>query len=147
MADFAYGTKSSERIATCHPKLQHVATRAITMTPMDFTIVHGWRGMLIQNTLFESGASEKQWPDSMHNNEEEEADGVRMPCSLAIDFAPWINGKIPWKDTHAFAVVAGVWFVAAKECGVILRWGGDWNMNGLTTDQLLMDFGHVEIRL
>lgn len=142
MADFVYGNKSASRIATCFVQLQDVAMRAIKMTPIDYTIIRGWSGEEIQNALFESGASEKRWPDSQHNHEQGGA-----PCSLAIDFAPWINGAIPWKDTHAFAVVAGVWFVAAKECGVTLRWGGDWNMNGLTTDQKLMDWGHVEMRL
>lgn len=147
MTDFIYGSRSLARIETCHEDMIMVASRAIEITPIDYTIVHGWRGEEIQNTLFESGASEKQWPDSMHNNEEEEPDGVLMPCSLAIDFAPLIRSKIPWKDTHAFAVVAGVWFAAAKECDVILRWGGDWDMDGLTTDQTLMDYGHMELVL
>jgi peptidoglycan L-alanyl-D-glutamate endopeptidase CwlK len=120
---------------------------AITMTPVDYTIIHGWRGEEVQTVLFESGASKKPWPESTHNNEEEEPDGVRMPCSLAIDFGVLIGGKIPWGDTHAFAVVAGVWFAAAKEQGAVLRWGGDWDMDGSTEDQTFMDWGHVEIRL
>jgi peptidoglycan L-alanyl-D-glutamate endopeptidase CwlK len=144
MADFQYGLKSREKLSTCYEPLLRVAYLAIEMTPVDITIVHGWRSEREQNLLFESGASRKQWPDSEHNNEDEE-DGD--PCSMAIDFAPWINGTIPWSDTHAFAVVAGVFFAAAKEHEVTLRWGGDWDMDGSTEDQTLMDWGHVEIRI
>lgn len=142
MGDFVYGNKSAGRIATCHVRLQDVAMRAIKLTPVDYTIIHGWRGEELQNTLFESGASKTPWPESQHNNEVDEE-----PCSLAIDFGVWINGKVPWGDTHAFAVVAGVWFAAAEECGATLRWGGDWDMDGLTIDQTFMDWGHVEVRL
>jgi peptidoglycan L-alanyl-D-glutamate endopeptidase CwlK len=120
---------------------------AITMTPIDYTIVHGWRGEEIQTVLFESGASKVPWPDSNHNNQADDLDGVVMPCSLAIDFAPLIRGVIPWGDTHAFAVVAGVWFAAAIEQQAVLRWGGDWDMDGSTEDQTFMDWGHVEIKL
>jgi peptidoglycan L-alanyl-D-glutamate endopeptidase CwlK len=147
MADFIYGSKSAGRIATCHVKMQDVAMRAIKLTPVDYTIIHGWRGEEVQTVLFESGASKKPWPESEHNHEEDEGDGVLMPCSLAIDFGVLINGKIPWKDTHAFAVVAGVWFAAAEELGATLRWGGDWDMDGSTEDQTFMDWGHMEIRL
>ena len=119
-----------------------MALRAIEMTPFDYTIVHGWRGEEIQTVLFESGASKKPWPESKHNHEQ-----GGEPCSLAIDFAPWINGAIPWGDTHAFAVIAGVWFSAAKEQGAVLRWGGDWDMDGSTEDQTFMDWGHMEIKI
>ena len=142
MSDFAYGNKSAQKLSTCHPVLQDVAMRAIKLTPVDFTIVHGWRGEEIQNALVDSGASKTPWPDSKHNHME-----GNEACSLAIDFAPWVGSTIPWKDTHLFALIAGVWFAAADEVGATLRWGGDWDMDGLTTDQTFMDWGHLELRL
>lgn len=144
MADFQYGTRSREKLSTCYEPLLRVAYRALELSPIDITIVHGWRSEREQTLLFESGASKTPWPTSEHNNTDEE-DGD--PCSLAIDFAPWINGAVPWSDTHAFAVVAGVFFAAAKEREVTLRWGGDWDMDGSTEDQTFMDWGHVEIRI
>ncbi len=141
---YAFGTRSQDKLATCHPDIIKVANAAILVTPIDFTIVHGWRGMEIQNALFESGASQKEWPDSKHNHMQDTGDLTGdVPDSLAIDFAPWINGAIPWKDTHAFAVIAGVFFAVSGD--VTLRYGGDWNMNGLTTDQTFMDWGHIEL--
>lgn len=140
-----YGAKSSSKLDTCHPQLATVARRALKISPYDITIIHGWRGEEIQNALQESGASTKRWPDSRHNK----SDDSRLPrpelTSDALDFAPWIDGDIPWDDTHIFAVIAGCFFAAAAELGVTLRWGGDWDSDGSTRDQKLMDWGHVEL--
>ena len=65
--------------------------------------------------------------------------------SDALDFAPYINGRIYWEDSHIFAVVAGVFMAAAKQQGFKIRWGGDWDSDGTTTDQTFMDWGHIEI--
>ena len=85
--------------------------------------------------------SKKRWPDSKHNFTVE---GIG-PSSQAFDFGPWVNGGIPWDDTHLFALIAGVFFAAADDLKIKLRWGGDWDMDGLTTDQTFMDWGHMEI--
>jgi len=143
---FAFGNKSLGKLSTCHPDLIKVAAAAIAVTPIDFTIVHGWRGEDIQNALFESGASKKPWPESKHNRievGENIPNNTNIPNSFAIDFAPWINGAIPWKDTHAFAIIAGVFFAVSGD--IQLRFGGDWDMDGLTIDQTFMDWGHIEL--
>lgn len=92
--------------------------------------------------LFRTGASKKEWPNSEHNFMVGE-----KPHSKAFDFAPHLGKqiKIPWEDTHLFAVVAGIFFAAAQKLDMKIRWGGDWNMNGLTLDQTFMDWGHMEI--
>lgn len=138
---FNFGRSSRAKLDTCHSELITIAERALELSPVDITIVWGWRGEDVQNAFFESGASKKQYPHSKHNHTD--TDG--MPESLAIDFAPWVDGKIPWKDTHMFALIAGLMFAAAKEQGVRLRWGGDWSMDGSTLDQTLMDWGHMEL--
>jgi peptidoglycan L-alanyl-D-glutamate endopeptidase CwlK len=35
----------------------------------------------------------------------------------------------------------------AKLKGILLRWGGDWNMDGRTTDNKFDDLGHFELVL
>ncbi len=139
-----FGTKSKKKLATVHLNLAVVAERALELSPYDFTIVHGWRNAEIQNALFESGASHTPWPESKHNALDEPGG---TPESLALDFAPWIDGKIPWNDTHIFAVIAGCFFAAAWEHSVVLRYGGDWDGDGSTKDQTLMDWGHMELVL
>ena len=142
MTEYRFGRASRGRLETCSPQIKVIAARAIELTPVDFTIVHGWRDEETQNELVRLGVSKTPWPKSKHNFE---SDGE--PWSLAVDFAPIIKGQIPWKDTHAFAVVAGCFFAAAKERGITIRWGGDWDMDGSTTDQSFMDWGHVEVVL
>ena len=139
-SEHAYGAKSQSKLDSCRVNLRDVATLALERSPYDITIVHGWRGEDVQNALEESGASTKRWPDSKHNA----TDDAGAPASEALDFAPYVNGSIPWGETHIFAVIAGCFFSAAHELGVKLRWGGDWDSDGLTDDQTLMDWGHIE---
>jgi peptidoglycan L-alanyl-D-glutamate endopeptidase CwlK len=137
---FHYGKRSLDNLSTCDSDLIIVANRGLELSPYDITIIHGWRGEELQNALQESGASTKRWPNSKHNN----LDRFHNPMSLAFDFAPWIDGKIPWDDTHIFAVIAGCLMAAARENDVQVRWGGDWDSDGSTKDQKLLDWGHLE---
>lgn len=138
--NYSFGVKSRDRLSTCHPALRAVATRAIELTPVDFMIVWGWRSQADQDRAFETGVSKVRWPNSRHNV----MDGSQ-PYSHAFDFAPWVDNSIPWADTHLFALIAGVMFAAAAERHVALRWGGDFNRNGLTNDQRFTDWGHIEL--
>ena len=137
---YQYSQKSLDKLETCHDALKAVATRALEISPVDITIVHGYRDKHIQDELYATGASQKPYPESKHNHTDKDG-----RCSLAIDVAPWANGTIDWEDTHMFALLAGVFFAAAIERGVELRWGGDWNMNNSTEDQSFMDWGHFEL--
>lgn len=135
---WTYGHTSRANRDSCNTNLIGVINLGLERSPVDIAIVWGWRGREVQNGMLRSGVSQKAWPNSMHNAMKDEE-----PCSDAFDFAPYVNG-IPWKDTHAFALVAGVFFAAAAILGVRLRWGGDWDMDGLTIDQTFMDWGHLE---
>ena len=135
-----YGKSSRKKRDSCHPDLIEVMDSGLELSPVDIAIVWGWRGREVQDGMFRMGASKVKWPKSKHNHTEKD-----VPASLAFDFGPWVRGEIPWNDTHIFAVVAGVFMTVAKEKGIRLRWGGDWNMNGLTTDQTFMDWGHLEL--
>jgi len=137
-----FGIRSKNKLDSCHRTLQKLAASALIMTPYDFSIIHGWRNEEMQNMMVESGVSRTPWPTSKHNHVDE---AMGSPCSLAVDFAPWINGSIPWNETHIFAVIAGSFFAAAELIEVKIRWGGDWDSDGLTTDQTLLDYGHIEL--
>ena len=142
----SFGARSTAKLNTLHPVLQNVMLKAIGRSPYDFTIVHGLRGKEVQDALYESGASTKKYPHSRHNTTQDPTIPLKDNLSDAVDFAPWIDGAIPWKETHIFAVIYGVIAACAEEEGVRLRWGGDWDSDGSTRDQTLMDYGHVEIQ-
>jgi len=141
----SYGTGSRAKLHTCHPTMVMIAERALELSPYDITIIHGWRGEEVQNALYDSHASHKQFPDSRHNKSDDPDCSIPLITSDAIDFAPYVDGAIDWEDTHIFAVIAGCFMAAAAQLGYTLRWGGDWDGDGWTTDQTLMDWGHVEI--
>ncbi len=142
---FRYGERSKAKLETCHPLLQQLAYKVLLVSPYDITIIHGFRGEAIQNALYDSHASTKRFPFSRHNKSDDKKLKDRLHKSDALDFAPWVNGDIPWLDTHIFAVIAGCFMSQAKIMDMKLRWGGDWDSDGSTQDQTLMDWGHIEI--
>jgi peptidoglycan L-alanyl-D-glutamate endopeptidase CwlK len=139
---FHWSKSSQAKLDSCCRELQLIADKALAYGVIDIKIVHGYRGEQEQNDLYHQTppATAKLFPYSKHNHETE-----GEPDSLAVDFAPVVNGTIHWRDTHSFALVAGLLMAAARELGFTLRWGGDWDRDGQTTDQTLMDYGHVEV--
>lgn len=144
-AHHEYGRNSSNKLRTCHPKLQHVARQGLIYSPYDISIIHGWRGEAEQNALYDSGLSRVRWPDSRHNKSRDPA--YAYGISDAIDFMPYLPhlGERVWEQTHIFACIAGCFFAAAVEVGVTLRWGGDWDGDGDTQEHRLQDWGHIEL--
>ena len=132
-----FGQSSNTRLDTCHADLQLVMREAIK-GPYDFAITCGHRGKKDQDTAYTNGASKLQWPKSKHN---------RIP-SMAVDVVVY---PVDWSDHSAFALLAG-WIMATaarlKEEGKIahrLRWGGDWDTDGKTSDHSFKDFPHFEL--
>lgn len=143
---FSFGQRSRARLSTCHPRLVEVAERAIIRTPIDFTIIHGFRDRELQNELVAQGLSKTPWPKSQHNFRILQGGGESyIPQAKALDFGPWINGTVPWDDELAFARVAGVFDACAAELGIEIEWGGDWDDDGSSTDQSFMDLGHIQL--
>ncbi len=126
----AFSTLSEARLATCDPRLQAILKEAIRH--VDFTIMCGFRGPDEQEDAYRTGRSKVRWPNSKHN---------RRP-SVAVDLAPF---PVDWTDTARFARLAGYIERIAHEQGVKLRWGGDFDMDGRTAGEKLVDMPHLEI--
>ena len=132
---FRFGRQSEYWLRTIHPDLRRVVRRALTLSPIDITVVDGHRDEARQAAYFARGRSKVEWPDSRHN---------QYP-SQAIDIAPWVNGGIPWDDHRYFYILGGVVLAASKLEAVPIRWGGDWNSDGDLSDQDFHDLGHFEL--
>lgn len=126
----AFSTLSEQRLATCDPRLQAILKEAIRH--VDFTVLCGFRGPDEQEDAYRTGRSKVRWPNSKHN---------RKP-SVAVDLAPY---PVDWTDTARFARLAGYIERIAHEQGVKLRWGGDFDMDGRTAGEKLVDMPHLEI--
>ena len=127
---YKFGASSLEKLKTCDSKIIFVMEKAIQI--IDFSVICGHRGMKDQNKAFRAGRSKLQWPKSKHNS----------TPSKAIDIAPW---PINWKDTKRFYYLGGIVMGIAQENNIQLRWGGDWDMDGDTSDNSFNDLAHFEL--
>jgi peptidoglycan L-alanyl-D-glutamate endopeptidase CwlK len=125
-----FSSLSEQRLLSCDERLQRLMREAIKH--VDFTVICGHRGRDEQEDAFRLGRSKVRWPNSKHN---------RYP-SVAVDVAPY---PIDWQDTARFARLAGYIERIAQEMDIRIRWGGDWDMDGRTADERLVDMPHIEL--
>ena len=128
-----WGPRSLEVRETLDPRLKLIVDELLLW--VDVSLIYGYRGQELQNSLFAKGKSKLQYPASKHNH---------WP-SLAVDLQPY-----PYPDNEndlraALGYIAGLAMMIAAKHGVTLRWGGDWNRNGSVTDNGFDDLYHLEI--
>lgn len=133
---FSLSNRSLSNLKQCHPQLCIVVTRAIQISQVDFIVGAGIRSIEEQRENVRKGVSKTM--DSKHLPQE---DGM----SHAVDLWPWMNGEIPWDEFSAFRRVADAMLRAAKELDVDLRWGGDWDSDGDSSDHQFLDGPHFEL--
>ena len=121
---------SQERLDSCAPQLRLVM-RAV-LEQQDCTILCGHRNQEDQEKAFAEGKSKLHWPHGRHNS---------FP-SYALDAAPY---PIDWTDRERLILFAGRVLGTAAMMGVNLRWGGDWDGDGLTKDETFQDLVHFEL--
>jgi peptidoglycan L-alanyl-D-glutamate endopeptidase CwlK len=125
-----FSRRSTERLGELDLHLAEVLDETIKY--FDFSIICGHRGETEQNAAFQSGVSQRKWPEGKHN---------KVP-SEAVDVAPY---PIDWGDTERFTYLAGWIMAIAQLKGIKLRWGGDFNQNMDPGDERFKDLGHFEI--
>ena len=108
---FKLGARSIERLQGVHPDLVRVVHRAITLTPVDFTVLEGLRSPERQKTLVASGAS--QTLNSRHIT------------GHAVDLGAWVDNQVDW-SWPLYTKIANAMKAAANELGISIVWGGDW---------------------
>jgi len=128
-----------------HPDLVKIVSRALSYGLMNMSVICVYRGKSEQNQAFIAEKSEKQFPDSIHNNIDEDG----FVC--AIDVAPYVNGKVCWNRGQCCIMVglclaAGKELLASGEVTHEVRSGANWDMDGeFLTDQKLDDIVHLEL--
>lgn len=154
------GTKSLSRLEGVHPNLVAVVKRAAELAPpeLDFTVLEGVRSreqMMINYgkgrtpaqlatkgvpaKYAQPGEKKVTWlNDPFNSNHRVQDDGF----GHAVDLAPW---PIDWNDSKRFEQLRDLMFLAAKERGVPIRWGRDWNNNGRYEEKGETDGPHFEL--
>ena len=129
-----FSNKSLLKLDTCDSRLQALALAVVQK--LNCTVVFGFRGKGEQDEAYKKGNSKLKFPQSKHNS---------LP-SMAIDLAPYIEGKgIVWKANQCY-YFAGYVMRIADELNIPIRWGGDWDMDNDVNDQKFNDLVHFEIK-
>lgn len=121
---YKFGKTSQDRLNTCHPDLIKLMETAIKGSPLDFSIICGYRNKEDQDRAFRDGKSELKYPAGKHN---------KIP-SLAVDIAPY---PTDWDDTKKFKEISKHIKKVARDLDISLWWGGDWSR--------LKDYPHYEL--
>lgn len=127
---YVYGRSSRERLATCHPKLQALFNELIK--DWDISIICGERSEEDQNAAVAAGNSKTVYPNSKHNTSP----------SIAVDAALY---PIDWNDNGRNYMFVGMVKQKAKEMGIDIRCGADWDGDNSTKDQTFHDIVHFEL--
>lgn len=124
-------TEASEaRLREAHPLLQNVMRAA--RQKVDFEIMQSLRGRSAQEAAYRAGNSNAHYGQSAHN----------YAPAIALDIRPEV---LDWTNRDAFIALSRVILPLAKTMAVPIRYGGDWNMNGIYTDEKLSDLPHYEL--
>jgi peptidoglycan L-alanyl-D-glutamate endopeptidase CwlK len=138
---FTFSERSLNNLKGVHPKLVAVVHRALELSTIDFTVLEGVRSQERQNELWAQGRTKPgqvvTWIQSTGTHGIQ-ADGY----GHAVDLAPY---PIDWNDFERFDQLATVMFAAAKELGVTLRWGGNWDMDDRIHERGESDSPHFEL--
>lgn len=127
---YTFGKASKASRAKLHPLLRSIVDEAIK--EVDFKILDSTRGRAAQTRAFLQGNSKAKFGQSAHNY---------VPA-IAMDLFP---APYDWENVKAFERLAQVVLRIAKEKGIPLRWGGDWNMDGSKTTSDSWDKPHFEL--
>lgn len=127
MSEFKLGARSIERLKGVQPDLVKVVKRALELTEYDFSVIEGVRSIETQRAYVEKGVSKTM--------------NSRHLTGHAVDLYP-VGRPTPWDRCHN---VAAAMLAAAKELGIHVRWGGDFNENGRSDDESFYDGPHFEL--
>lgn len=139
-----FGRASMHHLRTVSEPLRRLFEKVVET--YDCSITQGHRGETAQDHAVKMGRSKVSWPNGRHNRYPSEAVDV---APYPIDYGgPLIqNGQLVKANLNAllrFYHFAGYVQGVAKQMGVPIRWGGDWDRDLDLFDQTFMDLVHFE---
>ena len=137
---YTLGPTSLKNLRGVHPALVSVVQRAIQITEQDFSVLEGIRTDERQAELYAQGRTKPgkivTW--TLKSPHIPKADGY----GHAVDLVPY---PIDWSDLPKFDAIAKAMFQAAEEVGVAIRWGADWDRDGIARERGETDSPHFEL--
>lgn len=138
---FRLGQRSRERLEGVHPDLAEVVSLAIAYTTQDFSVLEGVRTLARQKALYAQGRT-KPGKKVTWTLKSKHMKNPLTGYGHAVDLIPY---PVDWNDTAKFDAIALAMFKAAKQLGIPLRWGADWDMDGDVRERGEYDSPHFEL--
>lgn len=137
---YSLSNKSTSRLRGVDPKLVRVVQRAIELTTQDFTVLCGVRTRDEQADLYAQGRTRPgpvvTW--TLQSRHLPASDGY----GKAVDLVPY---PIDWNDLVKFDAIAKAMLAAGAELGIAIRWGADWDQDGISRERGESDSPHFEL--
>lgn len=140
---FKFSQQSVDNLRGVHPKLIAILLEAIANSEVDFKVIEGVRSPDRQQKLYAQGrtAPGKIVTWTLQSNH---FVNPKTGYGHAVDILP---APYDWKDAKPFEQVAKAIFAAAKKLGHKVRWGKDWDMDGVSGEKGETDSPHFELVL
>ena len=122
-----FSNKSLRRLNTCNPKLQYLFKEVVKH--FDCSIIEGKRSLKRQKELLKDGATKTLNSEHLSGR--------------AVDVYPY---PVDFEDRDRWHYFGGYVLGTAKQFGIDLIWGGDWNNDTKTKDNTYDDLCHYELR-
>ena len=135
---FKLSKLSESRLQGVKPQLASVVRRALEISQVDFMVTEGLRTIARQRELYAQGRT-KPGPKVTWTLHSKHLEGN------AVDLAPVIGGAVDWSNTKNFDAIAKAMMQASRELGVPIRWGADWDMDGIPREKGESDSPHFEL--
>ena len=152
---YVLGKQSKAKLVGVHPDLVRVVERAIRITTQDFSVLEGVRSQQRQFELYGQGRTREQlmakgigprlakpkmrqvtW--TLASNHFKQRDGY----GHAVDLVPF---PLDWEDLSKFDAISHAMFIASHELGIPIRWGADWDRDGMPRERGETDSPHFEL--
>ena len=145
--------RSLSRLAGVDDKLVAVVKRAIEISDVDFMVLEGVRTKEQCMINYGKGrnasqCSAKGVPAKYAQPSAAKVTWLNNPFASkhvsgkAVDLVPY---PVDWNDLKKFDAIAKAMLQAAKELGVPVRWGADWDGDGKPRERGESDSPHFEI--
>lgn len=132
--------RSLNKLSGVDSRLVAVVKRAAELASAseDFSVLEGRRSVARQRSLYAQGRT-MPGPVVTWTMQSKHIDGE------AVDLLPYPDG---WSaPLSRFNAISSLMFKAAKELGIKLRWGADWDKDGKPRERGETDSPHFELDL
>ena len=128
---FKFSQKSLKNLEGVDNQLKLLANEVLKISPIDFSIIDGFRDRVKQNELFTAGKSKCDGYKTLSKHQ----------LGQAIDILPC---KEKYNYSRDIFILVGLFIAVAKQLNIEIKTGALWSYN-TTLDNQFIDAYHIEL--